>query len=54
MNTRSPIVGVIVVAAGSGTRLGAARPKAFVDCAGRTVLERSLDSVFGMRRWCTV
>lgn len=50
MNTRSPIVGVIVVAAGSGTRLGADRPKAFVDCAGRTVLERSLDSVFGMQR----
>lgn len=50
MNSRAPIVGVIVVAAGSGTRLGAARPKAFVDLAGRTVLERCLSSVFGMQR----
>lgn len=50
MNRRAPIVGVIVVAAGSGTRLGADRPKAFVDLAGRTVLERSLSSVFGMQR----
>ncbi|MCU1560864.1 2-C-methyl-D-erythritol 4-phosphate cytidylyltransferase [Mycetocola sp.] len=50
MNNRVPIVGVIVVAAGSGTRLGADRPKAFVDLAGRSVLERSLSSVFGMQR----
>ena len=50
MNSRAPVVGVIVVAAGSGTRLGASRPKAFVDLAGRTVLERSLGSVFGMSR----
>ena len=50
MNSRAPVVGVIVVAAGSGTRLGASRPKAFVDLAGRTVLERSLASVFGMSR----
>jgi 2-C-methyl-D-erythritol 4-phosphate cytidylyltransferase/2-C-methyl-D-erythritol 2,4-cyclodiphosphate synthase len=50
MNSRAPIVGVIVVAAGSGTRLGADRPKAFVELAGRTVLERSLSSVFGMQR----
>lgn len=35
-------VGVVVVAAGSGTRLGAAQPKAFVEVAGRTVLERAL------------
>ncbi|GGE83473.1 2-C-methyl-D-erythritol 4-phosphate cytidylyltransferase [Mycetocola zhadangensis] len=47
---RAPIVGVIVVAAGSGTRLGAARPKAFAPLAGRTILEHSLDSVFGMQR----
>lgn len=47
---RSPIVGVIVVAAGSGTRLGADRPKAFAPLAGRTILARSLDSVFGMQR----
>jgi 2-C-methyl-D-erythritol 4-phosphate cytidylyltransferase/2-C-methyl-D-erythritol 2,4-cyclodiphosphate synthase len=43
-----PTVGVIVVAAGSGTRLAQADPKAFVEVAGRTVLARSLDSVFGM------
>ena len=36
---------VIVVAAGSGTRLGAALPKAFVDLAGQTLLERSLRSI---------
>jgi 2-C-methyl-D-erythritol 4-phosphate cytidylyltransferase/2-C-methyl-D-erythritol 2,4-cyclodiphosphate synthase len=43
----APQVGVIVVAAGSGTRLGAAEPKAFALLAGRTILERSLESVFG-------
>lgn len=36
---------VIVVAAGSGTRLGADLPKAFVDLAGQTLLERSLRSI---------
>jgi 2-C-methyl-D-erythritol 4-phosphate cytidylyltransferase/2-C-methyl-D-erythritol 2,4-cyclodiphosphate synthase len=36
---------VVVVAAGSGTRLGRERPKAYVDCAGRTILERSLRTV---------
>ena len=36
-------VGVVVVAAGSGSRLGAARPKAFVEIAGRSLLERSLE-----------
>lgn len=36
-------VGVVVVAAGSGTRLGAARPKAFVELAGRSLLERSVE-----------
>ena len=44
----SPSVAVIVVAAGSGTRLGATVPKAFVPVAGRTILERSLRSVLGM------
>ena len=33
----------IVVAAGSGERLGAGRPKAFVVCAGRPLIEWSLD-----------
>lgn len=36
------VVGLLV-AAGSGERLGAGRPKAFVDCAGRAMLEWSLD-----------
>ncbi len=35
------VVGLLV-AAGSGRRLGAGRPKAFVECAGRTMLEWSL------------
>ena len=36
---------VIVVAAGSGTRLGLGRPKAFIDVAGRTLAQRSIDAV---------
>lgn len=36
---------VIVVAAGSGSRLGESNPKGFVSVAGRTVLERALDEV---------
>lgn len=35
----------MVVAAGTGDRLGAGRPKAFVDVAGRSMLERALDRV---------
>ncbi|WP_409484793.1 2-C-methyl-D-erythritol 4-phosphate cytidylyltransferase [Arsenicicoccus dermatophilus] len=35
-------VAVIIVAAGSGTRLGADRPKALVQVAGRSILEHSL------------
>ncbi|MGO4593062.1 2-C-methyl-D-erythritol 4-phosphate cytidylyltransferase [Leifsonia sp. 2TAF2] len=44
-----PRVAVVIVAAGSGTRLGADLPKAFVDLQGRTLLERSLHAVRGMR-----
>lgn len=40
-----PTVGVIICAAGSGLRLGADRPKAFVDLAGRTILEHCVDGV---------
>ncbi len=40
-----PAVGVVVVAAGSGQRLGRGIPKARVLCGGRTLLERSLDAV---------
>ena len=46
--TESLAIGVIVVAAGSGTRLGHELPKAFVPIGGRTILEWSLESVFGM------
>lgn len=35
----------LIPAAGSGTRLGAGIPKAFVDLAGRTILQRSVDGV---------
>lgn len=42
-----PSVAVIVVAAGSGTRLGASAPKALVELAGRTILEHALEGVFG-------
>lgn len=38
-------VGVIVVAAGAGVRLGRGMPKALVQCAGRTLLEHALDGV---------
>lgn len=37
-----PHVGVIVVAAGSGTRLGAATPKAFARIDGRSILRHAL------------
>lgn len=36
---------VVIVAAGSGTRLGRELPKAYVDCGGTTILERSLRTV---------
>ncbi|TBN57650.1 2-C-methyl-D-erythritol 4-phosphate cytidylyltransferase [Glaciihabitans arcticus] len=39
---------IIIVAAGSGTRLGATEPKAFVDVAGRTILERALRSALSI------
>lgn len=48
--TPSPDVAVIVVAAGSGTRLGAAAPKAFVPLAGRPLLEHALTAVFSMQQ----
>ncbi len=38
---------MIVVAAGSGTRLGGGRPKAFVEVAGRTILEWALRGILG-------
>ncbi|WP_345751987.1 2-C-methyl-D-erythritol 4-phosphate cytidylyltransferase [Microbacterium rhizophilus] len=44
--TPSPRVGVIVVAAGSGTRLGQDAPKAFVGLGGHTILRHALRGVF--------
>ncbi|WP_297600028.1 2-C-methyl-D-erythritol 4-phosphate cytidylyltransferase [Microcella sp.] len=44
----APRLAVVVVAAGSGTRLGRAEPKAFVPVGGRTLLEHALDAVFAM------
>jgi len=38
-------VGVVVVAAGSGARLAATAPKAFVPLAGRPILGHALDTV---------
>jgi 2-C-methyl-D-erythritol 4-phosphate cytidylyltransferase / 2-C-methyl-D-erythritol 2,4-cyclodiphosphate synthase len=42
----APTVAVIVVAAGSGTRLGRPEPKAFVRVGARAILEHALDTVF--------
>ncbi|MET4781266.1 2-C-methyl-D-erythritol 4-phosphate cytidylyltransferase [Glaciihabitans sp. UYNi722] len=41
-------VAVIVVAAGSGSRLGGSEPKALVAVSGRPILEHALDSIFAM------
>jgi 2-C-methyl-D-erythritol 4-phosphate cytidylyltransferase/2-C-methyl-D-erythritol 2,4-cyclodiphosphate synthase len=45
LSAAAPTAAVVIVAAGSGTRLGRERPKAYVECAGRTILERSLRTV---------
>lgn len=45
MSVDSSRVGVIVVAAGAGQRLGRGIPKALVQCAGRTLLEHALGGV---------
>ena len=41
-------VGVVVVAAGSGSRLGASLPKAFVPLHGRPLLGHALETVAGL------
>ena len=46
--TEGPRLGVVVVAAGSGTRLGAGIPKALVEVGGATLLARSLSAVLGL------
>jgi 2-C-methyl-D-erythritol 4-phosphate cytidylyltransferase/2-C-methyl-D-erythritol 2,4-cyclodiphosphate synthase len=43
-----PAVAVIVVAAGSGSRLGRDQPKAFVPLGARSILEHALSGVFGL------
>lgn len=43
-------VGVVVVAAGSGSRLGAAVPKAFVHLAGEPIIQRALAGVRSVAR----
>lgn len=50
--TAVPSVAVIVVAAGSGTRLGAGVPKAFVGLGDRSVLRRAVEGVVrGVAAW---
>jgi 2-C-methyl-D-erythritol 4-phosphate cytidylyltransferase / 2-C-methyl-D-erythritol 2,4-cyclodiphosphate synthase len=46
--TNTATVGVIVVAAGEGSRLGAELPKAFVSLGELSILQRALEPVFGM------
>ncbi len=46
--SNAPTVAVIVVAAGSGTRLDRPEPKAFVSVGGHSILAHSLEGVFGM------
>jgi 2-C-methyl-D-erythritol 4-phosphate cytidylyltransferase/2-C-methyl-D-erythritol 2,4-cyclodiphosphate synthase len=42
----TPALGIIVVAAGTGSRLGGSEPKAFVPVRGVPILERALRGVF--------
>ena len=35
-------VGIVIVAGGSGSRMGAALPKQFLDIAGRPILVRTI------------
>ena len=38
-------VGLLVVAGGRGVRLGADRPKQYLDCAGRPLLVHTLEAL---------
>ena len=44
----SSALSVVLVAAGSGTRLGSTRPKAFVECAGTTLLEHAVRGIVAL------
>ena len=44
------MLGVVIVAAGNGERLGADRPKAFVELDGRTLLEHAVRTVVSLDR----
>ena len=46
---RPPVVGIVVVAAGMGTRLGAGLPKALVPVGGRTLVEHAVRAARGTR-----
>ena len=48
---RRPVVAALVLAAGRGERLGGAVPKAFVEVAGQTLLERSIRSLAASKRF---
>lgn len=50
----APAIGVLVVAAGSGTRLGRPEPKAFVPVRGVAILEHALRGVFDALEPATV
>jgi 2-C-methyl-D-erythritol 4-phosphate cytidylyltransferase / 2-C-methyl-D-erythritol 2,4-cyclodiphosphate synthase len=45
---------VVIVAAGSGQRLGSSHPKAFVSVGGQTLLEHSLERLNGWTRECHI
>lgn len=44
----SPVTGIVLVAAGSGTRLGAGMPKAFVDLGGEPMLAHAVRGLRGL------
>jgi 2-C-methyl-D-erythritol 4-phosphate cytidylyltransferase / 2-C-methyl-D-erythritol 2,4-cyclodiphosphate synthase len=53
-HSHGAVIGVIIVAAGSGTRLQQSEPKALVTIGGRSLLERSLESVFALAEPATI
>lgn len=50
----APAVGIVIVAAGSGTRLGHPEPKAFVAVGGRSLLEHALEASFSLSEPATI